>query len=55
MSGLRATILMEDGKDLDKEKATKAIVAKKLKVTSYEKTEIPAPQIAYTLKVTGTG
>jgi len=55
MSGLRATVLMEDGKELDKDKSTKAIVAKGLKLTSYEQGTVETPALAYTLKVTGAG
>jgi len=46
---------MEDGKVLDKKKTSKAIVAKGLKVASYEQSETTLPEMAYTLKVTGTG
>lgn len=55
MSGLRATVLMKDGKNLDKEKVTKAIAAKGLKVASYKNTEIETPALAYALKVSSAG
>ena len=55
LSGLRATVVMEDGKLLDKEKATKAIVAKGLGLVSFEQAEITIPESAYVLAVTGTG
>ena len=55
LSGLRATVVMEDGKVLDKEKTTKAIVAKGLGLVSFEQAEIIIPESAYVLAVTGTG
>jgi len=55
LSGYRATVLMEDGKTLDKSATEKAIVGKGLKMTSYEKTETVVPDKAYELAVTGTG
>ncbi|MEJ6572285.1 MAG: hypothetical protein QNL01_10775 [Akkermansiaceae bacterium] len=54
-SGLRATVVMEDGKALDKEKTTKAIAAKGLGVASFELADITVPESAYALAVTGTG
>jgi hypothetical protein len=54
-SGLRATVVMEDGKALDQEKTTKAIEAKGLGVTSFSKSEITIPESGYTLAVAGTG
>jgi len=46
---------MEDGKVLDKEKATKAIESKGLGLASFEKAEQVIPEAAYVLAVTGTG
>ncbi len=46
---------MEDGKILDKEKTTKAIVEKGLLVGSFEQAEKAIPEAAYVLAVTGTG
>ncbi|BDS09013.1 hypothetical protein NT6N_40530 [Oceaniferula spumae] len=46
---------MEDGKELDKKKSTKAIVDKGLQLNSYEKTDVTIPDSAYNLKVSGTG
>ena len=55
MSGLRATVIMEDGKVLDKEKTTKAIVGKNLALVSFGTTEKAIPEAAYVLAVSGTG
>ncbi|MCP5535649.1 MAG: hypothetical protein H7A51_05360 [Akkermansiaceae bacterium] len=55
LSGLRATVLMEDGRELDKEKTTKALVAQGLGLASFEKQESAVPEAAYLLTVTGTG
>jgi len=54
-SGLRATVVMADGNALDQDKATKAIKAKGLDVTSFTKTEIAIPESGYVLMVAGTG
>lgn len=55
LSGYRATVVMEDDKELDKDKTTKAIVAKGLTVESFEKSETLIPEAGYMLTVTGTG
>ncbi len=47
--------MMEDGKELDKEKVSQALVAKGLGLASFEKTEKAIPEAAYVLAVTGTG
>lgn len=46
---------MEDGRELDKEKTTKALVAQGLGLASFEKQESAVPEAAYLLTVTGTG
>ncbi|NWK57077.1 hypothetical protein HW115_15750 [Verrucomicrobiaceae bacterium N1E253] len=46
---------MDEGKELDKEKTTKAFKAKGLPVKSFEKTETPVPAATYQLMVAGTG
>lgn len=55
MSGYRATVLMEDGKELDETKTKKAIVGKGIKMTSFDKSETEKPALAYQIKVTGGG
>ncbi|MGB0993937.1 MAG: hypothetical protein ACPG32_15895 [Akkermansiaceae bacterium] len=55
LSGYRATVIMEDGKSLEKEALTKAVVAKGLQVKSFEKTSVVVPAEAYMLAVSGTG
>lgn len=46
---------MDEGKELDKEKTTKALKAKGLPLKSFEKTDTAIPAAAYQLKVAGTG
>lgn len=55
LSGYRATVVMEEGKDLDKEKTTAAIKGKGLTVDSFEKSQAVIPEAGYVLAVTGTG
>jgi len=55
LSGLRATVLMEDGKDLNKGSVTKALKDKGLGLASFSKEETVIPEAAYVLAVTGTG
>lgn len=55
LSGFRATVVMEEGKALDKDKTSKAIVAKGLAVGSFEKANVAIPEAGYVLAVTGTG
>lgn len=55
LSGLRATVVMEEGTELKKEAVTKALQAKGLGLNSFEKTETVIPEAAYVLAVTGTG
>lgn len=55
LSGLRATVFVEEGTDLDKEEITKQLTAKGLSLVSMETGEIGAPVAAYTIKVKGTG
>jgi hypothetical protein len=55
LSGLRATVVMEEGKELDKNKLSKALKGKGLGLASFSKEEAVIPEAAYVLKVTGTG
>lgn len=55
MSGLRATVIMKDGKELDKEKTSKVLIEKGLPAKTFKKTETPIPAEVYQLAVAGTG
>ncbi|MGB1874394.1 MAG: hypothetical protein ACPH5P_06630 [Akkermansiaceae bacterium] len=55
LSGLRATVVMNDGTELDKDKTTKALKQKGLGLNSFSKEELVIPEAAYVLAVTGTG
>ena len=55
LSGLRATAVMNDGTELDKDKTTKALKQKGLGLNSFSKEELVIPEAAYVLAVTGTG
>ncbi|MDP0492079.1 MAG: hypothetical protein Q7Q71_13605 [Verrucomicrobiota bacterium JB023] len=53
LSGLRATILMNEGEKLDQAEVEKALKSGGLKFESFEKTTMPRPQAAYELAVSG--
>ena len=53
LSGLRATVIMDDGAALEEDDVKAAIEGKKMKFVSMEKTEISRPKAAYELTVTG--
>ena len=55
LSGLRATVVMKDGKELDKAKTEQSLKLKSLKLVSFKKDEIVIPEAGYVLAVTGTG
>ncbi|MDG1357611.1 MAG: hypothetical protein P8P36_05405 [Akkermansiaceae bacterium] len=55
LSGLRATVVMKDGQDLDKAKVEQSLNRKSLKLVSFKKDEIVIPEAGYVLAVTGTG
>ena len=55
LSGLRATVVMADGKALNKESVAKALESKNLGLASFSKEEAVIPEAAYVLAVTGTG
>ena len=55
LSGLRATVIMKDGKELDKGKTEQSLNSKSLSLVSFNKDEIIIPEAAYVLAVTGTG
>ncbi|MGJ8724937.1 MAG: hypothetical protein ACSHYB_10310 [Roseibacillus sp.] len=53
LSGLRATVIMDDGAALDEAKVKAAIKGKKMEFVSMEKTQITRPVAAYELVVSG--
>ena len=55
LSGLRATVIMKEGKELDKGKTEQSLNRKSLTLVSFNKDEIIVPEAAYVLAVTGTG
>lgn len=55
LSGMRATVRMEDGKSLDKEKITDAFGAHRLKLVSMEVVERPAPVAIFHMQASGVG
>lgn len=54
LSGLRATVIMEDGKSLNKGSVEKAITSKGLEFKGMETKKMPIPKVEYVLAVTGT-
>jgi len=55
LSGLRATVFMEEGKTLDEAKVKAAIESKKLKFESFGETNLVKPTAAYVIAIEGTG
>jgi hypothetical protein len=55
LSGLRATVIMKEGKELDEGKTEQSLIRKSLTLVSFKKEEIIIPEAAYVLAVTGTG
>ena len=55
MSGLRATVFMEDGYELSRAKVSAALKDSGLKLRGFEQQEIAVPKAGYDLQVTGTG
>ena len=55
LSGLRATVIMKEGKELDEGKTEQSLSRKSLTLVSFKKEEIIIPEAAYVLAVTGTG
>jgi|GEM_PF-839390 len=55
LSGLRATVVMAEGTELDKNKTQAALKAKGLGLASFSKETITVPEAGYVLAVTGTG
>jgi len=55
LSGLRATIKMNDGAMLDEKMVTDVLVAKGLTFVSKSMATTEAPKVVYVLDVTGVG
>lgn len=55
LSGLRATLIMEDGATLDKDKVAASLEAQGLGMASFSQADLPVPEAAYTLTVSGVG
>lgn len=53
LSGLRATIVMEDGYELSADKLKEVMSGGATSFVSLEKKDIPVPKAAYVLAVTG--
>lgn len=53
LSGLRATVIMDDGASLDEAKVKAAIKGKGMGFESMEKVELMKPKVAYNLVVKG--
>ena len=55
VSGLRSTVIMEDGKALDEAKLRDAMGSKRLKLVSLEVADQAKPKLVYGMKVKGAG
>ncbi|QQL45998.1 hypothetical protein [Sulfuriroseicoccus oceanibius] len=55
LSGLRATLVMNDGATLEEATVKKALTEKGLKITSFTAEQATEPAATYHLKVAGTG
>ena len=55
LGGLRFTLLMEEGKELDEAEVKKAIESKRLKFVSLEVIERPQPTVTYRIPARGLG
>ena len=53
LSGMRATVVMEEGKTLDEDKVRDALGAKRLKFVSLEVVDRPIPKAMYNMKAKG--
>ena len=53
LSGLRATVVMEEGKQLDEAKLKADIEAKRLSFVSLSEVTVPRPKAAYIVTVSG--
>jgi len=55
LSGLRATLVMNDGATLDEAAVKQALESKGLELVSFAAEQVPDPAATYHLKVSGTG
>ena len=55
LSGLRATVFVDEGTELNKDEIEKQLKAKSLGLVSIESGELSAPVASYTVNVKGTG
>ena len=53
LSGMRATVVMEQGRSLDEAKVKEALGAKRLKFVSMEVVDRPIPKAMFNLKAKG--
>jgi hypothetical protein len=53
LSGMRATVIMEEGKALAEAKVTDALGARKIKFLSMEVVDRAVPAVMFNLKATG--
>lgn len=53
VSGLRTSVVMEEGKALDEEKVKDALGAQKLKFVSMEVVERPLPKVIFNMEAKG--
>ena len=55
LSGMRTTLVMEEGKSLDEAAVKEAVEAKRLKFVSLEVVERPQPDFVYRIPAKGLG
>lgn len=55
MSGLRATVFMEDGAELSRAKVSSALKDSGLQLRGFEQKDLVVPKAGYDLQVSGTG
>jgi hypothetical protein len=53
LSGLRATVIMEDGAELSEEKVKSSLEKESMGFESMESVEMPRPKSAYLVNVSG--
>ena len=53
LSGLRATVVMEDGQSLDESKVKSALQANRMELESLEVKDVNLPKAAYVLQASG--
>ena len=53
LSGLRATVVMEEGQSLDEDKVKAALQANRMEMESLEVKDVNVPKAAYVLQASG--